>query len=402
MQFYHTAQCHRCRKFWGSVQLACWLQECPPELLPWIECPFLYHKPSPKAFQRIWQYIQPASQTQTTCNHTSPGPPHPASSPTRDQPPGQLLQQSVCITKEFLHKLSETVSGICMLVVLIRVSTWLQFVIVTDLSGQMLTFDGVWHFGKVFFSRMNPGFHCTGQMADSVYGVMWVSGLLTSGPWWRLGYGMGMRMLWTTNTGAFYWWHFECTEIPWWDPEAHSCAIHPRPSPHVARICTQLLEAENIPVLEWPAYSSDMSPHWAFLGCSGSAYTTACSSSCQYPATSHSHWRGVDQHSTGHNQQPDQLYAKEMCCTAWVKCWSHQILTGFRTPPDPPKYSKTAQFRVAFYCGQPKAHLCNNHAVSRFKVQGLFIRHKLNYTGYNQKWNVNQVRSAQWTVQKKK
>ncbi len=72
--------------------------------------------------------------------------------------------------------------------------------------------------------------------------------------------------------------------------------------------------------------------HCACLGCSGSAYTTACSSSCQYPATLHSHWRGVYQHSTGHNQQPDQLYAKEMCCTAWGKWWSHQILTGFRTP----------------------------------------------------------------------
>ncbi len=24
---------------------------------------------------------------------------------------------------------------------------------------------------------------------------------------------------------------------------------------------------------------------------------------------------------------------------------------------------KTAHFRVTFYCGQPKAHLCNNHAV---------------------------------------
>ncbi len=24
---------------------------------------------------------------------------------------------------------------------------------------------------------------------------------------------------------------------------------------------------------------------------------------------------------------------------------------------------KTANFRVAFYCCQPKAHLCNNHAV---------------------------------------
>ncbi len=32
---------------------------------PWIECSFLYHKPSPKRFQGIWQYIQPASQPQT-------------------------------------------------------------------------------------------------------------------------------------------------------------------------------------------------------------------------------------------------------------------------------------------------------------------------------------------------
>ncbi len=41
---------------------------------------------------------------------------------------------------------------------------------------------------------------------------------------------------------------------------------------------------------------------------------------------------------------------------------THQILTGFRTPP-PPQYSKTAHFRVAFYRGQSKPHLCNNHAV---------------------------------------
>ncbi len=67
----------------------------------------------------------------------------------------------------------------------------------------MLTFDGVWHFGEVFSSGMNPGFHCTGKMADSVYGVV---GLLMSTSWseWRWGYGMGMRMLWTINTGAFY------------------------------------------------------------------------------------------------------------------------------------------------------------------------------------------------------
>ncbi len=99
--------------------------------------------------------------------------------------------------------------------------------------------------------------------------------------------------------------------------------------------------------------------HWACLGWSGLVYMTACSSSCQYPATSHSHWRGVDQHSTGHNQQPDQLYAKEICCTAWGKWRLHQILPGFRTPQS----SKIANFRVAFYCGQPEAHLYSNHAV---------------------------------------
>ncbi len=106
------------------------------------------------------------------------------------QTPGQLLQQLFCMTKEFLHKLSETVSGklICMLVVLIRVSTWLQFVIVTDSCGQMLTFDGVWLFGEVFSSQMNPGVHCTGQMAESGWTVCWCQRCGSSGPWWRWGY----------------------------------------------------------------------------------------------------------------------------------------------------------------------------------------------------------------------
>ncbi len=35
----------------------------------------------------------------------------------------------------------------------------------------------------------------------------------------------------------------------------------------------------------------------------------------------------------------------------------------FSDPSGPPQYSKTAHFRVGFYCGQPKTHLCNNHAV---------------------------------------
>ncbi len=65
--------------------------------------------------------------------------------------------------------------------------------------------------------------------------------------------------------------------------------------------------------LAWPAYSPPRHvTHWACLGCSRSVYTTECSSSCHYPATSHSHLKGVDQHSTGHNQQPDQPCEGEM------------------------------------------------------------------------------------------
>ena len=35
---------------------------------------------------------------------------------------------------------------------------------------------------------------------------------------------------------------------------------HDNARPHVEGICTQFQEAENVPVLQWPAYSPDMSP----------------------------------------------------------------------------------------------------------------------------------------------
>ncbi|KAL0200131.1 hypothetical protein M9458_003318, partial [Cirrhinus mrigala] len=43
--------------------------------------------------------------------------------------------------------------------------------------------------------------------------------------------------------------------------DRHLMFQHDNARPHVARICTQFLEAENIPVLAWPAYSPDMSPN---------------------------------------------------------------------------------------------------------------------------------------------
>ncbi len=221
-----------------------------------------------------------------------------------------------------------------MFVVLIGVSTWLQFVVLTDLSGQMLTFDGIWHFGEVFSSRMNPGFHCTGQMADSVYGVVWVSSLLMSTLWieWPmvvvgLWYGQAYVMdneHWCILLMSF-WMHRDTVTRSRGPLLVHSSTI-------ISSCCSIIMpgpcckDLYTIPG-SWKHPSSCLASiltryvtHWAYLGCSGSAYTTVHSSSCQYPATSHSHWRGVDQHSTGHNQQPDNL-----SCTAWGK-WSRFLL----------------------------------------------------------------------------
>ncbi len=138
----------------------------------------------------------------------------------------------------------------------------------------MLTFDGVWHFGEVFSSRMNPGFLCTKQMADSVYGVVWVSGLLMLTLWieWPM---VAVVMVWA---GVCYG---QRTQVRFIDGilnaqryrdeilrpivvpfihDHHLMLQHDNARPHVARICTQFMEAENIPVLAWPVYSPDMSP----------------------------------------------------------------------------------------------------------------------------------------------
>ncbi len=140
----------------------------------------------------------------------------------------------------------------------------------------MLTFDGIWHFGEVFSSRMNPGFHCTGQMADK----------------WR-------------HVG-------EPIVVPFIH-DHHLMLQHDNARPHVARICTQFLEAENIPVLAWPAYSPDMSP----IEHVWDALDRHIRQRVPVPAICSNFAQPLK--GSGpifHNQQPDQLYAKEMCCTA--------------------------------------------------------------------------------------
>ncbi len=180
-----------------------------------------------------------------------------------------------------------------MLVVFIGVSTWLQFVVITDLSGQMLTFDGVWHFGEVFSSWMNPGFHCTGQMADwrcvgerfaDVNVEDRVGGVMV---WAGVCYGQRTQVNFIDGILNAQRYRDEILSpivVPFIH-DYHLILQDDNAWPHVARICTQFLEAEHSSSCMASILTGHVT-HWACLGCSGSAYTTACSSSCQYPATS--------------------------------------------------------------------------------------------------------------------
>ena len=81
----------------------------------------------------------------------------------------------------------------------------------------------------------------------------------------------------------------------------HLMFQHDNAWPYVARICTLFLEAENVPALPRPAYSPEMSLIEQVWNALNRRVQQGCSSSRQYPTTSHSHWRGVGEHSTGHN-----------------------------------------------------------------------------------------------------
>ncbi len=224
----------------------------------------------------------------------------------------------------------------------------------------MLTFDGVWHFGEVFSSQMNPGFHCTGQMADSLYGIVWESVLLmstlgSSGPWWWwVGYGMGKVYVMDNETCILlmaFWMHRDTVTRSWGPLLCQS-------STTITSCCSMIMHGPMLQGIlhnsgSWKHPSScmtsiltDMSPIEQF----GMLWIGVYNSVFQFlPISSNfaQPWRGVDQNSTGHNQQPDQHYAKEMCCTAWGKWWYTRYWLGFLTPPITVK----PHFRVAFYCG---------------------------------------------------
>ncbi len=169
------------------------------------------------------------------------------------------------------------------------------------------------------------------------------------------------------NTGAFYWWHLfiRDTLMRSWGPlcaihhDHHLMLQHDNVRPHVARICTQFLEAENIPVLAWPVYSPDTSPMehvWEDLDRRIRQRVPVPANIQQLHTTL--------KRSGPTSHRPQTTTWSTLCEGDVLHCVRQMVVTPDTDWfSDPPQYSKTAHFRVAFFCGQPKTHLCNNHAV---------------------------------------
>ncbi len=141
-------------------------------------------------------------------------------------------------------------------------------------------------------------------------------------------------------------------------PDHHLMLQHDNARPHVAMICTQFPEAENIPVLAWPAYSLDMSP----IGHVWDALDRRIRQRVPVPDNIQQLCTAIEEEWTSIPQATINNLINSM-----RRCVALRKANGGHTRDwlilNPPKYSKTAHFRVVFYCGQPKSHLCNNHAV---------------------------------------
>ncbi len=205
-------------KFWGSVQLACWLQECPPELLP-VNWMFIFSTIS-LLQRRFREFGSTSSQPQTTCNHTTqdlyiqhlhlqdrlkPATRTPAA--TIGLHNQRISAQTVRnrLREAHLHA-RRTHRGLDLTAVHRRNRLeWAN----AHIQWRLALWRGVFFTDESRFSLYRAdGRQRVWRSVGLLKSTLWIEG-----PLWRWGYCMGRRMLWTTNTGAFYWWHFECTEI---------------------------------------------------------------------------------------------------------------------------------------------------------------------------------------------
>lgn len=281
-----------------------------------MKCPFLYHKPPPKLF--LW--ITSASQPWTMCNYASPEPPH-QHFHLQDH-----LRKAAWMTATTIslynQKFSCTVSGdlMHMLSIGVWVWIWMKFFIVTNLSGQMVAFDGIWNFGEVFSSRMTWLYRAD-SMGEWLAYVSIVDRVV--GFWW-------MRYGHTPVQVPFIWMqrYSDSIQRPIVVPFIHNHHLTLQPSPNYAHLYTISRPGKHPGSCMSHRHTGHVSD-WACLGRSRSTYTSMSSSFWHSPATSHSCFKGPKIH------RPQSTTQSTLC------------VIGFLTL-DP---------RGVFHCGLLEAHL---------------------------------------------
>ncbi len=162
-------------------------------------------------------------------------------------------------------------------------------------------------------------------MADSVYGIVWGSGLLMSMLW--IEWPMLTLVLWYGQAYVM-------------DNE-HRCILLMAFWMHGPMLQGSV---HNSWKLKTSQFLHGQHTHWTChpLSMFEMLWTGVYDSSWQYPATSHNHRRGVDQHSTGHNQQTDQSMRKR--CVALREAngghTRYWLVIGPTPPPPPHVYIK--------------------------------------------------------------
>ncbi len=219
------------------------------------------------------------SQPQTTCNYTSPGLPHPASSPPRSSETSHRtaaatigLHNQRISAQTVRNRLREAHlharrphRGLDLTAVCRR--NWLEWanahirwrlvlwrgVLFTDESRfSLYRADGrqrVWCRVGERFADVNV----VDRVAHGGGGVMVWAGVCY-GQWTQVYFIDGIL-----NAQRYRDEILSPIVVPFIH-DHHLMLQHDNARPHVARIRTQFLEAENILVLAWPAYSLDMSP----------------------------------------------------------------------------------------------------------------------------------------------
>ncbi len=344
----------------ASFEGACnWHNDCRNVHLsccPWIKCAFLYHKPTPKAFQRIWQYIQPASQPQTTCNHTSPGPLHTASSPPRSSEtshPDSLHNQRIyaqtvrnsCLREAHPHA-RRPHQGLDLTAVRRhnrlewanahirwRLALWRGVLFTDESRFSLYRADGrqhVWRHVGERFADVN----IVDRVAHGGVGVI---------VWAGVCYGQRTQEYFIDGILNAQRYRDEILRpivVPFIH-DHHLMLQHDNARPHVARIYTQFLEAENIPVLAWPAYSPDMSP----IEHVWDALDWRIRQRVPVPANIQQLRTAIKEELT---IRPQSTTWSTLCEGDVLHCVRQIVVMVFGPPW---KYSKTAHFRVVFYCG---------------------------------------------------